>query len=66
MDITALIEVINTVGFPIACVVAMYYLLHKEQESHKEEMGKLVEALNNNTIVLEHIKALLSVGGGEK
>ena len=60
MDI---INVINTVGFPIACVVVMAgyckYLTDnyrsdiKEAElRHKEEMNKIVESVNNNTIAI--------------
>lgn len=60
MDI---INVINTVGFPIACVVAMAgyckYLTDnyrsdiKEAElRHKEEMDKIVESVNNNTLAI--------------
>ena len=59
MDISMIIEFINTVGFPIACVAAMFWMLDRERKDHKEESDKLVEALNNNTIVLEQIKAVL-------
>lgn len=63
MDITAIIEVVNTVGFPIACVVVMFYMLNKERETHKEENERMIEALNNNTIVLENIKTILQDRG---
>ena len=59
MDVPMIIEFINTVGFPIACVAAMFWMLDKESKAHKEEVEKLVEVLNNNTIVLEQIKAVL-------
>ena len=63
MDITAIIEVVNTVGFPIACVIVMFYMLNKERETHKEENERMIEALNNNTIVLENIKTILQDRG---
>ena len=35
------ISIIQTVGFPIACAVAMFMMLKKETEAHKEESEKL-------------------------
>ena len=32
------INLIQTVGFPIACAVAMFVMLHNEQKEHKEEV----------------------------
>ena len=71
------ITLIQTVGFPIACAVAMFIMLHNEQTAHKEETSKLtetitelkisfsdsinqqksdmVEALNNNTLVIQKL-----------
>lgn len=39
------ITIVQTVGFPIACAVAMFILLHQEQKSHKEEAEKLTETI---------------------
>ena len=62
MDIASITQFVNQLGFPIACVIAMFYMLNKEMEAHKEEVDKMITALNNNTLVLEHIKTML--GGG--
>lgn len=35
------ITIIQTVGFPIACAVAMFVMLQNEQKAHKEEAEKL-------------------------
>lgn len=40
------ITIVQTVGFPIACAVAMFILLHQEQKSHKEESEKLTVTIN--------------------
>lgn len=50
-----LISIIEQIGFPIACVVALYYMNMKQTERHKEESDKWVEALNNNTRVIERL-----------
>ncbi len=60
------VQVITSVGFPIfACLAMGYYIKHtidcyrediKElQKDHKEEIGKVTEALNNNTQALQHL-----------
>lgn len=51
-----IIQIIQTLGFPIAVAVAMFWQNNKLQEQHKEEMAKITEALNNNTIALIELK----------
>lgn len=36
-----IITLIQTVGFPIACAVAMFLMLNNEQKAHKEETQQL-------------------------
>lgn len=55
MDISTIVSGINSVGFPICCVIAMFYLLWTEKESHAKESEKWVEALNRNTSVMEKV-----------
>ena len=58
----AIINIINSVGFPIACVVVLFWLLYKEQKSHESESDKWCDAFNNNTSVLkENTRALDSL-----
>ena len=40
------ISIIQTVGFPIACAVAMFMMLKKETEAHKEESEKLTNTIS--------------------
>ena len=71
------VTLIQQVGFPIACAVAMFIMLKNEQKEHKEETNELrqtitdlkisfseainiqrsdmVEAINNNTLVLQKL-----------
>lgn len=55
MDVASLNTLISNMGFPIACVIAMFYMLNKERDTHKEESDKWVEAINNNTKVMEQL-----------
>ena len=66
MPISEILKAITTVGFPIAMCVAMgYYVkyitdknrdeINKLNEKHCEEIKQITEALNNNTLALQHI-----------
>lgn len=55
MDTGAITQIISSLGFPIACCIAMFWQNNKLSETHKEEVSKLNEAINNNTIALNHI-----------
>lgn len=61
-----IVTLISTVGFPIvACLGLGWYVKHstdqyredvKEiQREHKEEISKVTEALNNNTLALQRL-----------
>lgn len=41
-----IITIIQTVGFPIACAIAMFMMLKKETEAHKEESERLSNTIN--------------------
>lgn len=41
------ITIIQTVGFPIACAVAMFIMLQSEQKAHREESAKLSETITD-------------------
>lgn len=55
MDTNAIVQLVTSLGFPIVCCIAMFWQNIKLTESHKAEVGKLNEAINNNTIALNHI-----------
>lgn len=62
MDVGLVQQLISTMGFPIACVIAMFYMWNKEREDHKIEMQKMTEALNNNTQALIKIEEIIRHG----
>lgn len=62
MDISAIGSLISTIGFPIACVCVMFVMWDKEREAHKEEIQKVTEAINNNTIALVKLEDVLKNG----
>lgn len=59
MGVNEITSLISTVGFPIVCCIALFWRMMKADDQHKQEMDKLSEALNNNTIALTKISTLL-------
>lgn len=66
MDITQVMQAIGSLGFPIVACCALFYYLNKEQESHKEEMGAVTEALNRNTDALLELKTIITMLTGRR
>lgn len=63
MDANAVIQLINTVGFPIAVCIALMWNTVKIQEQATEQTEKFTEALNKNTLVLSRLCSDLEKGG---
>ena len=60
MDGQVIINAISTVGFPIVMCIILLYIVNKQNEEHKEEMAKITESLNNNTLVIQHLSDTLA------
>lgn len=57
----AVMQVISTIGFPIAICLILLWFIKDILEKHKEETDKFTESLNNNTLVLQRVCDMLSV-----
>lgn len=55
----AIVQIISTVGFPIASCCLMFWFLNKEQETHKNEMFELKDVIAKNNEVLASLKQLI-------
>lgn len=66
MDVNAISTMIGTLGFPIACVIALFIREGKdaearreerriEREARAEETDKWTTALNNNTMAIREL-----------
>lgn len=69
MDIV--LQIIQTVGFPIACCVFMGYFIRKQNDEYREDVKTITEKYENainrfgdcidkNTLVLTSLEAKLS------
>ena len=52
VEATSILDIISSVGFPIACCIAMFLQQNKMSENHKNEMSEMKSAIDNNTIAL--------------
>lgn len=65
MDINVITQIISNLGFPIACVIAMFWMLNKERDAHKAETAELSKAIENNTNVMTQVlDKLETIGKG--
>ena len=55
MDVNVITSLIGSLGFPIACCIALFWYMTKMAKQHKEEMDKMSEAINNNTNVMNRL-----------
>lgn len=70
MDYGTVTQFITSVGFPIAMCCAMMWYVYDTNKKHREEVAKLneqhhaemntvTEALNNNTLAIQHLSDIL-------
>nr|DAM32746.1 MAG TPA: YvrJ protein family protein [Caudoviricetes sp.] len=57
------ISAISSLGFPIVCCLIVLYMYWKSDQTHKAEVDKLSEAVQNNTVVMEKILTHLEMKG---
>ena len=71
-----IIQVIGQYGFPIAgCIAMAWYVkyitdqnsqrMDKLNEDHKQEMQNVTDALQNNTLALQHLSDLIAWNNSE-
>lgn len=66
MDFGSITQVISSLGFPIAVCLICFWYINKREEQHKDEIDKLSEAVNNNTLVMQKLVDRLGGGVDEK
>ena len=59
MNINEIITAISTVGFPIVACGALFWLVNKLNDSHKEEVTALRDVLERNSESIIELKEFL-------
>lgn len=60
MDYNAIMQFIQTLGFPIVVCCALFWYVNKQNENHKDEINSLRETIQDNTTLLHEVKELIS------
>lgn len=63
MNVNDITTLISSLGFPIVCCGALFYTNIKQNSAWQETIGKITDALNNNTLALTKLTDKL--GGNE-
>lgn len=53
--IFAVSDAVSSIGFPIVVSGALFWFMNKSNDTHKQEIEKLSEAVNNNTKVVQEL-----------
>ena len=61
MDAQVIGQLIASLGFPIVAAGALFWMVNKNEERHKEEIGELRKTVEDNTSVLASLKDLIQV-----
>lgn len=63
---SAISQLISSVGFPIAACVALFWQMNRESTQHKEEMDALKESLSQNTLAITKLVLFMQEKEGMK
>lgn len=61
MDMTSLIQAIQSVGFPIVCCGTLFWYMAQQDEKHDVEIRELTRTIQNNTLALTRLCDKLGV-----
>lgn len=61
MDIQVIGQLVASLGFPIVACGAMFWMVNKQEERHKEEIDGMRKTIEDNTNVLTSLKDLIQI-----
>lgn len=61
MDAQVIGQLIASLGFPIVAAAAMFWMVNKNEERHKDEIDSMRKTIDDNTSVLTSIKELIQI-----
>lgn len=59
MDWNTIISLVGSLGFPIVMCIMLYNRMNEQDDRHKEEMDKMAESINNNTLAITQLTSKL-------
>lgn len=61
MDAQVIGQLIASLGFPIVAAAAMFWMVNKNEERHKDEIDSMRKTVEENTSVLTSLKDLIQL-----
>lgn len=62
MDVNAITQLIGSIGFPIVACGALFWMLNRQNEIHREESAQMKEAINDLKVAI--LQLTNSINGG--
>ena len=62
MDVNAITQLIGSIGFPIVACGALFWMLNRQNELHREESAQMKEAINDLKVAI--LQLTNSINGG--
>lgn len=66
MDTNGIMQLIGSLGFPIVACGALFWMLNKQTEMHRQETETLKEAINELRIAILQLTNLISSTNNNK
>jgi hypothetical protein len=60
MDTNGIMQLIGSLGFPIVACGALFWMLNKQTEMHRQETDTLKEAINELRVAIMQLTNLIS------
>ena len=61
MDVQVIGQMIASLGFPIVACGAMFWMVNKQEERHRDDIASLSKTIEENTTVLSSLKDLIQI-----
>ena len=62
MEVSILVELINSVGFPIGMCIALFWFCHNTLKGHQELLNQFKDTLRDNTEALRQLSDKIKEG----
>lgn len=66
MELTTVLQLISTVGFPIAMCIYLLFYIKSFDEKYCEQLTNMSKAIENNTLVITKLATKLDMFDEEK
>lgn len=60
MDMSEIVQLIGSLGFPIVACIALFWQLNKQNEYHKQETDSLKEAIDELKVAIMQLTQLIT------